>query len=119
MDVKIQLNGVKVKDEAKILTGAKIRGNGKCNIQAENIEISGNAELLTDMELEEVMEKAKAALQELDPSSTEYTSLNQIIQEGRSENKRDILRKIGMHIGIFTEGVLQNVIADIVSGRSK
>lgn len=72
MEVKIQLNGVKAKDGAKVLTGAKIRGDGKCDIQAENIEISGNAELLTDMELGEVMQKAEEALQELDPSSTEY-----------------------------------------------
>ena len=37
MEVKIQLNGVKAKDGAKVLTGAKIRGDGKCDIQAENI----------------------------------------------------------------------------------
>lgn len=38
MEVKIQLNGVKAKDGAKVLTGAKIRGDGKCDIQAENIQ---------------------------------------------------------------------------------
>ena len=111
MEVKIQLNGVKAKDGAKVLTGAKIRGDGKCDIQAENIEISGNAELLTDME------KAEEALQELDPSSTEYASLSQVIQTGRTGNRRELLKKIGMHIGMFAEGVLQNIVSDAMCGK--
>lgn len=117
MEVKIKLNGIKAKDGAKVLTGAKIRGDGKCDIQTENIEISGNAELLTDMELGEVMQKTEEALQELDSSSTEYASLSQIVQTERTGDRRELLKKIGIHIGMFTEGVLQNIVSDVMCGK--
>ena len=29
----------------------------------------------------------------------------------------NVLRKIGIHLGTFTEGVLQNIIADVINGR--
>lgn len=69
------------------------------------------------MELGEVMQKAEEALQELDPSSTEYASLSQVIQTGRTGNRRELLKKIGMHIGMFAEGVLQNIVSDAMCGK--
>lgn len=117
MEIKIQLDGVTVRDEAKVLTGVTFKGNGKCDIQARNTEVSGNAQLLTDMEIEEVMERAETVLKDLDPSSVEYASLSQVIQVGRKGSRKELLKKIGMHIGSFTEGVLQNIISDVISGR--
>ena len=56
-------------------------------------------------------------MQELPASSPEYSSLRKIVQNSKSKNKREVLRKIGIHLGTFTEGVLQNIIADVINGR--
>lgn len=117
MEIKIQLDGVRVRDEAKVLTGVKLKGNGKCDIHARNTEVFGKAHLLTDMEIEEVVERAETVLQELSPSSAEYDSLSQVIQVGRKGSRKELLKQIGMHIGVFAQGVLQNIVSDVISSR--
>lgn len=43
--------------------------------------------------------------------------LSQVIQTGRTGNRRELLKKIGMHIGMFAEGVLQNIVSDAMCGK--
>ena len=67
MNIKVQLDGVKVYNDAKVLTGVKIRSGGDLEIKARNLEVTDKAEVLTDMEIEEVLKRAESALQELEP----------------------------------------------------
>ena len=48
MNIKVQLDGVKVYNDAKVLTGVKIRSGGDLEIKARNLEVTDKAEVLTD-----------------------------------------------------------------------
>lgn len=117
MNIKVQLDGVKVYNDAKVLTGVKIRSGGDLEIKARNLEVTDKAEVLTDMEIEEVLKRAESALQELEPCTPEYFSLSRIVQAGNLENRTEFMKKIGKHISIFAGGILQNIISDVISGR--
>ena len=117
MAINIKLDDVSISDHAKVLTGARMSETADFDVQAEKVKVYGDAQFLTDMQIESVVKKAENALQELPESSPEYSSLRKIVQDSKSKNKREVLRKIGIHLGIFTEGVLQNIIADVISGR--
>lgn len=117
MNVNVQLEGIKVHDEAKVLKGVGIRGNGDFEIKASNLEVTDKAEVLTDMEIEEVLERAESALQDLAPCTPEYSSINEIVQTGKQKNRAELIKKIGKHMGTFAEGILQNIISDVMSGR--
>ena len=97
MNIKVQLDGVKVYNDAKVLTGVKIRSGGDLEIKARNLEVTDKAEVLTDMEIEEVLKRAESALQELEPCTPEYSSLSRIVQAGNLENRTEFMKKIGKH----------------------
>ena len=101
MAINIKLNDVSISDHAKVITGVRMSETADFDVQAEKVKVYGDAQFLTDMQIESVVKKAENALQELPASSPEYSSL----------------RKIGIHLGTFTEGVLQNIIADVINGR--
>ena len=117
MAINIKLNDVSISDHAKVITGVRMSETADFDVQAEKVKVYGDAQILTDMQIESVVKKAENALQELPASSPEYSSLRKIVQNSKSKNKREVLRKIGIHLGTFTEGVLQNIIADVINGR--
>ena len=117
MNIKVQLDDVKVHDDAKVLKGVRIIGNGDLEVKASNLEVTDKAEMLTDLEIEEVLKKAESALQEIAPCAPEYSSLSEIVQTGKLKNRAELMKKIGTHMGTFAEGVLQNIISDVISGR--
>ena len=45
MNIKVQLDGVKVYNDAKVLTGVKIRSGGDLEIKARNLEVTDKAEV--------------------------------------------------------------------------
>ena len=111
MAINIKLNDVSISDHAKVITGVRMSETADFDVQAEKVKVYGDAQFLTDMQIESVVKKAENALQELPASSPEYSSLRKIVQDSKSKNK------IGIHLGTFTEGVLQNIIADVINGR--
>lgn len=117
MNMNVQLEGVKVHDEGKVLKGVGIKGNGDLDIKVKNLEVTDKAEVLTDLEIEEVLKKAESALQDLAPCTPEYSSISEIVQTGKQKNRAELIKKIGKHMGTFAEGILQNVISDVMSGR--
>ena len=104
MAINIKLNDVSISDHAKVITGVRMSETADFDVQAEKVKVYGDAQFLTDMQIESVVKKAE-------------NSLRKIVQNSKSKNKREVLRKIGIHLGTFTEGVLQNIIADVINGR--
>ena len=99
MAINIKLNDVSISDHAKVITGVRMSETADFDVQAEKVKVYGDAQFLTDMQIESVVKKAENALQELPASSPEYSSLRKIVQNSKSKNKREVLRKIGIHLG--------------------
>lgn len=117
MAINIKLDDVSISDHAKVLTGARMSETADFDVQVEKVKVYGDAQFLTDMQIESVVKKAENALEEMPTSSPEYSSIRKIVQASKFKNKREVLRKIGIHLGTFTEGVLQSIIADVINGR--
>ena len=117
MAIKIEVNGITASDDAKILTNAKMGRQSDLDIKIENTQVCGNAQILTDLEIKELYQNAEAALKEMQYSSAEYASLKQLLKEGKKADRKEFLKKVEAHVKIFTDGVLQNIIANIVSGH--
>ena len=77
MGVSIDLSGLKVKGNARVMNDVKITGYEDAKIRAENTEIDGNVEFLERLEIGPVLDEVQRQLRNLDPSSAEYRSLKQ------------------------------------------
>lgn len=117
MNIKVQLDDVKVHNDAKVLSGIKIRGDGDLELKTRNLEVIDKAEVLTKVEIEAVLKRTESVLQELAPCTPEYSSLSEIVQKGNMEDRTELMKRIGKHMSVFAEGILQNIISDVISGR--
>lgn len=111
MGINIKLDGITIKDNAEMLTNVKLKNNSQLEIETKNVELCNKAKLLTDLEVEEVVDLIKEEMKMMNTSSKEYTSLKQIVQN-RNNRRNEIMK----HLSNFTGGVLQNVISDVISG---
>lgn len=78
MAINIKLNDVSISDHAKVITGVRMSETADFDVQAEKVKVYGDAQFLTDMQIESVVKKAENALQELPASSPEYSSLRKL-----------------------------------------
>ena len=86
MAINIKLNDVSISDHAKVITGVRMSETADFDVQAEKVKVYGDAQFLTDMQIESVVKKAENALQELPASSPEYSSLRKMVQNSKSKN---------------------------------
>lgn len=114
MGIKIDMSNVKIGGSAQVLNNASIRGNGDADISLSGAEITGNTVILDNLKIEPFMEELQNALSKTDANSPEYGSLKQIA-EAKGKNKETIVEMIKKHIGTFSEGVLEKVLAAYIS----
>ena len=88
MGVSIDLSGLKVKGNARVMNDVKITGYDEVQRQLRN----------------------------LDPSSAEYRSLKQIV-EMKNTAPQSIMNALKKHLADFSQGVLSNVVAAYISKR--
>ena len=106
MGVSIDLSGLKVKGNARVMNDVKITGYEDAKIRAENTEIDGNVEFLERLEIGPVLDEVQRQLRNLDPSSAEYRSLKQIV-EMKNTAPQSIMNALKKHLADFSQGVLK------------
>nr|WP_295274948.1 hypothetical protein [uncultured Blautia sp.] len=112
MGINIRLDGITIKDNAEMLTNVKIKKDSQLEVETKNVELCNKAKLLTDLEVEEVVNLVEKEMERMNIFSKEYDSLKGIVQN-RNNRRNEIIK----HLSIFTGGVLQNVISDVISGH--
>lgn len=112
MGINIRLDGITIKDNAEMLTNVKIKKDSQLEVETKNVELCNKAKLLTDLEVEEVVNLVEKEMERMNTFSKEYDSLKGIVQN-RNNRRNEIIK----HLSIFTGGVLQNVISDVISGH--
>lgn len=116
MGVTINLNNIKMSGNSQLMNNAKIHGTSDCSVSADNLELSDSAKTLNDLEINSIMDRIELEVSRMDPSSEEFSSLKNIVN-AKSVGKKKVISEIARHLGRFTEGVLQNIISDIITGR--
>ena len=114
MGVSIDLSGLKVRGNARVMNDVKITGYEDAKIRAENTEIDGNVEFLERLEIGPVLDEVQRQLRNLDPA--EYRSLKQIV-EMKNTAPQSIMNALKKHLADFSQGVLSNVVAAYISKR--
>ena len=117
MGITIKIEGITTGKDAKILNGAKFKADGDYNLEIRNNQFKDGIELFNNMEMGEVMKEIGDALQEMDTSLPEYKALNKLVLNTKGKNEMLVQKRMMKHIGKFAGGVLENIIANAVTGK--
>jgi len=113
MGVEINLSGLKISDNAKVLNNATIKNNDDICIQLHNSEIFGEAIVLDNLEISPVLEELKQELQSMNQNSKEYSEIQKILKV-QQWSKKSFVKCITKHLGEFSQGVLASVVANFL-----
>lgn len=102
--MKIKVSGCKFGDNSQILNRTSIHDDGDTEIEFKDTEITGNAQIMEDMEIGRVFDILREQISKMDNKSIEYLALQELLDMEKTNN-RSILRKIGEHLATFSEGV--------------
>lgn len=116
MGVKINLNNIKMTGNSQLMNNAKIHGGSDFEVSANTLELSDSAKVLDNLEIDSVIDRIEKEVAKMDVTSDEYRSLKNIV-DTKTAGKKIVMSGIVKHLGRFTEGVLQNIISDMISGR--
>jgi len=114
MGFNIDLTGLRMKDHAKLLDHVTVKGNGETHIKVIDSEISGNASVLNDLEIESVLEELNQEVQAMDKNSREYYEIQKILKTQKWD-KGEFVRCITKHLAEFSQGVLASVVANFLT----
>lgn len=114
MGIEIKMSGMEISGNSKVLDNAVIKNNEDINISLQDSKISEHASVLSDLEIENVLEELNHKTQSMDKSSKEYLEICEIL-EMQTGNKKELFKCITSHLGEFSQGVLASVIANLIT----
>lgn len=114
MGIIIDMSNAEIGGSAQVLNNAGIRGNEDATVSLNGAKIMDKADVLENLRIEPFLEELQTVVSETDVNSPEYGSMKQIV-ESRDKNKDTIVEMIVKHIGAFSQGVLENVLAAYMS----
>lgn len=114
MGIKINMSNAKIGGNTQVLNNAQIAGNADATVEMNGIEVQGNAAVLNNLRIDPFLDELQSAVDRMDLGSPEYRSMRQIV-ESRDKDRDTILGMIAKHIGMFSQGVLENVLAAYIS----
>ncbi len=114
MGVSIDLSGLKLTGNAKMLNDVSITGDADADIKVKNSELGDDVALLERLEIGTLFDKLQEELRNMDPASAEYHSLKQIV-EMKDSTPSSIMAVLKEHLFAFSHGVLQQVVADNIA----
>ena len=110
MGIEINLNDLNISGNAEVMGSVKIKNSDDVHIDLQHTDISENAKVLNDLEIDPLLDELKQQLQIMDKSSLEYQELKKILDE-KKRNKADFMGSVLRHIAEFSEGVLASIVA--------
>lgn len=115
MSITIDLSNLKACNNASVLTSTVIsHSKGEININAPNVELSGNTSLLDNAKIGSVLDELNQKSKLMNQNSKEYTDVQKILNIPRN-NTKEINRNISKHIREFSMGVLASIVANLLT----
>ena len=103
-----------VNGNAEIMERVKIRNSTDVHIGLKNSDISENAKVLNDLEVDSVLNELKQQAQSMDKNSDEYLKLKKMI-DVKQWNKDDFIECVLKHTSEFSQGVLASIVANFLT----
>ena len=110
MGVVINIEGNEIKN-SEIGNRMKIDGDAEINIKNNK---SKYLKVLNDVEINSLLDDIKQSMHGIDDNSIEYRELIKIIEDSKKKGKNVLIKEIVKHVGTFTSGVLQSVLAGYI-----
>lgn len=117
MGIKIDIQNVKMSGKSEILNNAQIKAGQDLDLKIKDIEASDDTKLLNDFQMNDMVDELGQILQKMDRLDPEYAALEKLLNHNNTADKKTFLAKVKQHLRMFSDGVLQNVVADIISGK--
>ena len=114
MGIKISMSNVKMCDNASVLNNAVISNQEDVEIDLCDMEMSGQIQLLENLEINSVLKQLNEKLSIMDKNTDEYFRIKEILEVKKWDRKK-FYQCIVKHIGDFSKGVLASVIANCIT----
>jgi len=111
--MNIEFSNCNIRGDAQVMNGTKVNSSDAGDIKFTNTEIMDNAKVLENLEIGSFFESLQSEILEMDQNSVEYPELRKFLGMERT-NKKAILQKIGEHLFAFSEGVLSNIVSNML-----
>ena len=112
MGIKIEISRDSFGNNVEIFNRSKIKDG--VDIKISDNEFADKVKMFNDVELGEVVDELQRKMEMMPKDSSEYRGLLRITEMEHSG--KDIRGQIISHIGMFANGVLQNVVAHMITG---
>lgn len=117
--MKIKIEGCTITDNAHVLNGAKIDGNSNSSVEVLNTTISGSAHFLEKLDrddIDDLLKEADKRANRMSENDPEREAIEKLVKD-KNENRKYVLSKIADHLAEFTQGVLANIVSEMLMGR--
>ena len=114
MGIEINLSGMKIGDNVRLLNDASIRGDGEVSLRLESLELSGQAAILDNLQIDSVLEELGKRVLQMDKDSDEYLRIQEILKR-KQWKKENFINCVLKHVSDFSQGVLASVVANFLT----
>lgn len=115
MGINISISNTKINDKAKVMANSKFKSNDDILIEMQELDISGQAKLLENLEMDSILNELDQRIQYMERDSYEYYKIQEILKDSQGD-KNDFVNCIIKHLGEFSQGVLASVVANLLMG---
>lgn len=114
MGIEIDLNDLNISGNAEVMDNVKIRDNSDVHIGLKHLDISEDAKLLNNLEIDSILKKLAQQEQFMDKDSDEYSQIKKILSK-KQWNKDEFIERVIRHITDFSQGILASIIANFLT----
>ncbi len=80
MGIEINLSGLKVSGEARILNDASIKNSNNVNIKLHDSEVGEEAVILDNLKIDPILEELRRRIPQMDKNVDEYSAVQEILE---------------------------------------
>lgn len=114
MGIEISITNSNI--SGNVMNEAKLANhlNDNISLRIADTEISENAEVLNNLEINSVLHELEQKIESMDKNSTEYSKVKSILAV-QQWDKHNFLTCIKKHLGEFSQGVLASIVANLLT----
>ncbi|MDE7203763.1 MAG: hypothetical protein K2O91_18145 [Lachnospiraceae bacterium] len=114
MGIEIDLNDLNISGNAEVMGNVRIRNSNDVHISLKHSDISENAKVLNNLEIDPILKELMQQIQVMDKDSLEYSRIMKILGV-KQWNKNDFIGCVLKHISEFSQGVLASIVANMIT----
>lgn len=113
MGIEIDLSDLNISGNAEVMQNVKIGNANDVRIGLKHSEISEDAKVLNDLEINSILNELMHQAQIMDKNSLEYSKVKEILGV-KQWNRDDFIGCMLKHISEFSQGVLASIVASLL-----